>query len=241
MRALVNATSGRAHLGAMVLLALLAGCAKSATGTYIDVIVFAESGLGLDRETVTAKAPGKADFEQSISVGGMSRLTVAPTGVADLAVVTIEARGFKGANAVNPTVVDRAKVMIRIGQRVSVSLHLTAACSGMLCGAGDQTCLNGACITTPVSGGTNDGGASKDTVSGPDVSTGLDGSAGDTAGGKDTAGPYDAPGVDSGTGSDSAMGCTNGATQSCAAPPLNRKGACGLDTATCENGQWVGS
>jgi len=231
MRYLLNVRFRIAHLGVLVLLSVLAACSSS-NGTYVDVTVTAEAGLSLDRESLTVKAPGKTDLVQSIAVGGTWHLTVSPRGLADGTIVTVEARGLKGSNVV---VLDRARVPIQSGHRVSVSLSLTAACSGVSSCTDDQTCRNGSCGPIGSSGG--DGGVA-DAV-GKDLGSGTDTAHGDTTEPRDAATSADAPATEGG-GTDASAGCVNGTTQPCSAPPLNKMGACGLDTATCKNGQWTG-
>lgn len=78
-----------------------------------------------------------------------------------------------------------------------------------------------------VGGGGAPGGA---TVMGSGGAGGSGGVNGGGSGGESATGGADVP----------PRVCAEGATQSCGAAPLNKKGSCGLDTATCKNNQWVG-
>src|SRR5262245_9639208 len=103
----------------------LAGAQACSSGggqrTAIDVTVDVDPARALDGVELTASTPGKTNLDRQLVAAATVRLTVAPSGLADGAVVTIESKGMKSGS---PMVVDRARVDVRAGQRVSVTLHL---------------------------------------------------------------------------------------------------------------------
>jgi hypothetical protein len=76
------------------------GCGSSPAPTFIDVTVDVDPGLDVDRVTMTASAPGKANFAQDFAPGLEIHTSFQPTGLADGARIRLEARGTKNVSPI---------------------------------------------------------------------------------------------------------------------------------------------
>jgi hypothetical protein len=107
-------------LVAFALLALPAGegC-SSKSKTAIDVTIDVDETLGLTAVGVSASATGKPNLDLQFAAADVVRLTIAPTGLVDGTVVTLEARGVKAGATL---VLDRTQVHLRLEERVTAEL-----------------------------------------------------------------------------------------------------------------------
>jgi hypothetical protein len=108
--------------------------------------------------------------------------------------------------------------------------------SGGTIGVGGAAGIDGGSVTGGMPGGS--GGEPTNRGGGP-------GSSGSSSGGTVGSGGTGVGGMTPGVGGSTSADvpprvCLEGATQSCGAAPLNKKGSCGLDKAICKNNQWVG-
>ena len=180
-----GALAWSAVIGIIVAGVTTLGCGSSPSSSFVDVSVDVDPGLDIALVTMTASAPGKANFVQDFTPGSTIRTSFQPTGLADGARIRLEARGSKSLTAI---VLARGDVVLRKGQHVTATLHLAADCAGVLSCKDSETCEGGRCVPVPAPDETGGPGGSGGGGSGggggrSDGSGGASGPGGASAGG----------------------------------------------------------
>ncbi len=165
-----------------------AGCNSTAgNNPLIEITVDVDPALGLDHVAVDVQGGQRPPLDRTFAVSASGTpSTVAPVTwevvVSNLSApfeALVTATGQKGTNNAVVNAIGGANVVS--GQRVSVTLMLTAACAGKSCPTG-QSCANGTCGMIIVTGPSLDGGVRDGGGGGAGGKAGVGGKAG--AGGR---------------------------------------------------------